>query len=206
MSKLKRRGNIEQTIAYDPFPKTGLVAQYKPAILKEVGKYIAKYPGANFDHALAEAVRLAMRAEERFKPELGNSFWTFLQPHLKGLNRFIQQELGEIVIPLTEEEKAAEEREAAEEAGEPTRPVIFKRGNGCMSASLPTCLGCWTIRRSPRSGLAGYEPPLTSLNAGSAKLTRKLKTKRTVISPRCFWSRSDCISILRFTKAEGHQG
>jgi hypothetical protein len=73
-----------------------------------------------------------LEAERRFEPELGNTFWTFAQWHLKGLHRLIQADRDQIKIPEEEREAeaAAEARQKAEEAGEPIRPVIFAGGNG----------------------------------------------------------------------------
>ena len=73
--------------AYDPFPKTGYVRQFKNAILKQFTKFLKKYPDVPKQDALYKFIELAAEAEKRFKPELGYSFWTFCKPYLKGAYR-----------------------------------------------------------------------------------------------------------------------
>ena len=55
---------------YDPFPKSGLVKQYEPFIRSEVSKFCKRYPNVRRQDLLVEAIRLASRAEQLFKPEL----------------------------------------------------------------------------------------------------------------------------------------
>lgn len=86
----------KKTYVTDPFPfTTGLVAQYKPFILKEVGKYSRRY-GMRFPMVLLEALRIAERVAPRFDPKLGYDFTTFLRKHLLGLNRICQSHLSAI--------------------------------------------------------------------------------------------------------------
>ena len=96
MSRRKRKskgsGNIKAETTYDPFPKSGLVRQYEPFIRKRVGEFCKRYPGLQRDGVLFEAIRIAQKAEKKFKPELGNDFSTFLEPYLKGLNRYAKKE------------------------------------------------------------------------------------------------------------------
>jgi len=73
------------------FPRSGLLAQYKPFILKETKKYSDQYR-LPFDVVLDEAVHLAAIAAKRFNPGLGYDFSTLLRWHLLGLHRFCQKE------------------------------------------------------------------------------------------------------------------
>src|SRR5262249_39087892 len=89
-----KRGNIKAEEAYDPFPKTGLIKQFEPAIRKEVREYHKIYPRLRYEELLIEAVKIAVNCEKRFDPKLGNSFWTLLVWHLKGLHRFAQRDFS----------------------------------------------------------------------------------------------------------------
>jgi hypothetical protein len=65
MRKLKRgRGNIKPELAYDPFPKAGLVKQYEPFIRKHVGEFCRRYPGLLRDDVLSEAIRNSVQSRE----------------------------------------------------------------------------------------------------------------------------------------------
>ena len=79
--------NINNDPAYDPFPKTGYVRQFKNAILAKLTKFLKKNPGVDKQDALFKFIELAVDAEKRFKPELGNSFWTYCEPYLMGAYR-----------------------------------------------------------------------------------------------------------------------
>ena len=76
---------------YNRFPASGLLAQYKPYILKETRKYCDQY-WLPFDDVLDHAVYLAAVAAKKFNPSLGHDFTTFLRWHLKGLHRICQKE------------------------------------------------------------------------------------------------------------------
>lgn len=73
------------------FPRSGLLAQYKPFILKETRRYSDQY-WLPFDDVLDHALHLAAIAAKRFNPGLGYDFSTFLRWHLMGLHRFCQKE------------------------------------------------------------------------------------------------------------------
>jgi hypothetical protein len=76
--------------AYDPFPKTGKVKEYEPFIRKLVGEFCKQYPLVQREHALIEAVKLAMEFESsKWDPSLGHDFSTPLRWHLKGLKRIL---------------------------------------------------------------------------------------------------------------------
>jgi hypothetical protein len=105
----------------DPFPKTGLTKQYEPFIRKFVGRFCADHPGAIYEHVLVDAVRISMRAEAKFKPELGYDFSTFMRKHLLGLLRLYWNERRQIKTPEPGE---------TEEADDPIGPLIYRGGNG----------------------------------------------------------------------------
>jgi hypothetical protein len=115
-------GNIKSEPAYDPFPKSGLVKQYEPFIRNEVAEFCKKYTRLRRDHVLMEAVKLALDAAKKFKPELGYDFSTLLRHYLKGLHRFAEQDATLQSISLSETLSDAdaeslrleEEQEAAE--------------------------------------------------------------------------------------------
>src|SRR5262249_14004329 len=86
---VKQRGNIKAEEVYDPFPKTGLVREYEPFIRKRVTMFCKAYPAVRRREALAEAVKIAVEVEPKFKPELGYNFSTFLRWHLKSLKRIL---------------------------------------------------------------------------------------------------------------------
>jgi len=83
------RGNIKDEPEYDPFPPTGLVKEYEPFIRKRVTMFCKAYPAVRRQDALIEAVKIAIEAETKFKPELGYDFSTFLRWHLKSLKRIL---------------------------------------------------------------------------------------------------------------------
>ena len=84
-----KRGNIKDEPEYDPFPPTGLVREYEPFIRKRVTMFCKAYPAVRRREALAEAVKIAVEVEPKFKPELGYNFSTFLRWHLKSLKRIL---------------------------------------------------------------------------------------------------------------------
>jgi hypothetical protein len=96
LSRRKRKsrgpGNIKADPGYDPFPKSGLVKQYEPFIRKYVGGFCERYPGLQRDGVLFEAVAIATKVEQAFKPELGHDFSTPLRHALKGLHRYAKKE------------------------------------------------------------------------------------------------------------------
>jgi hypothetical protein len=116
--KFKPGGNIRDDRTYDPFPKSGFVKQYEPFIRKTVGEFCKKYPLLRREDLLAEAVRIALLVEQKFKPELGNDFSTFLRHGLRGLHRLAEQEasLRRVQVALLDGgfQKAQEDEEARE--------------------------------------------------------------------------------------------
>src|SRR5262245_1974753 len=73
------------------FPRSGLLAQYAPFILKETRKYVDQY-WMPFDVVLDHAVYVAAIAETNYEHGRGYDFSTFLRWHLNGLHRFCQKE------------------------------------------------------------------------------------------------------------------
>jgi hypothetical protein len=74
----------------DAFPPDGLVAQYKPFILKETRKYSQRYK-LPLRHLIHEAVSIANGVAEKFDPHRGYDFSTPLRWHLRSLNRHAQK-------------------------------------------------------------------------------------------------------------------
>jgi hypothetical protein len=82
--------NIKNDKAYDPFPKTGKVKEYEPFIRDWVAKFCEQYPLVHRDHALIEAVKLAIEFESsKWDSSRGYDFSTPLRWHLKGLKRIL---------------------------------------------------------------------------------------------------------------------
>jgi hypothetical protein len=117
------------------FPASGLLAQYKSFILSEAKRYTQLYfpirPLAQdlfddmFEDVLAEAVRLAVVAEQKFDASRGYDFSTLLRWHLKGLHRFCQKEWRNRysalpMSPMFEGQKA-----------------MYRRANGARAATMP---------------------------------------------------------------------
>jgi hypothetical protein len=118
-------GNIKAENAYDAFSKSGLVKQYEPFIRTEVAEFCKKYPRLNREHILIEAVRLALDAEKKFKPELGYDFSTLLRHYLKGLHRFAEKEEAfniPITAILSDADRAAEKLRKEQEEAEAKTP------------------------------------------------------------------------------------
>jgi len=126
--KSKGSGNIKAEAAYDPFPKSGLVKQYGPFIRKHVRKFCEGYPELQYETVLCWAADLAVAAETKFKPKLGNDFSTFLRPHLKRLHRLAEREQQR--LPGVYETPAEKKRRDAEEIGERPKKPSFAGGNG----------------------------------------------------------------------------
>jgi hypothetical protein len=117
----KRPGNIESSGDPDPFPRTGLVKRYEPFIRSYVGEFCRDHPGAIYEHALVDAVRIATDCAARFKPELGFDFSTPLRQWLKRLGRLFEQDRFQIKLPGIKE---------VEEKAEPIPAIDYRGGNG----------------------------------------------------------------------------
>ena len=61
-------GNIKDDPAYDPFPKSDLIKDYEPLIRDKVTNFCKQYPRANREHVLSEAVLLASKTLQKFRP------------------------------------------------------------------------------------------------------------------------------------------
>jgi RNA polymerase sigma factor (sigma-70 family) len=122
--------NIKDEKAYDPFPKTGLVRKYAPFIRKEVRDYCKIYPYMRYEDMLAEAIRLAVKCEARFKPELGNDFTTPLRWDLRGLHRFAQRDHRSWQMPVSKDQRDANDLEKKRNGigGEDPQPANFSGG------------------------------------------------------------------------------
>jgi len=86
--------NIKSDAAYDPFPKTGLVTDYEPFIGWWVADFCKQFRWVSYQDALNEAVLRATTAAQRFKPELGYDFSTYLRHYLKKLYAMQEEEKG----------------------------------------------------------------------------------------------------------------
>jgi hypothetical protein len=113
--RTKQRGSTAR--AYDWFPRSGLVHQYKAFVMAAAEAYRKRNPTIPWHDIISEAVRLAVRCEESFDKSRGLDFSTPLRHWLKGLNRLHEDRDKHAYVELeTDEERALRE---AEEAGEP---------------------------------------------------------------------------------------
>jgi hypothetical protein len=124
-------GNIKNEPAYDPFPKTGLVRKYAPFIRKEVRDYCKMYPYMRFEDMLAEAIRIAVKFEPEFDPNIAHDFSTPLRHHLKGLHRFAQGDYRSWQMPVSKAQRDANDLEQRRNGigGEDPRAVNFSGGH-----------------------------------------------------------------------------
>jgi hypothetical protein len=132
MSKLKRAYQ-----AFSPFPKKGLTKDYERFIRQEVNDYCKQYPDVRKEEMLAEAVKIAVEFEPKFKSGSGYDFSTPLRHHLKGLHRFAQREFSSWRIGVDRVALAANKLEAKRNGigGDDPRPVNFAgMGNGARTA------------------------------------------------------------------------
>lgn len=124
--------NIKNDPNYDPFPKTGLVRQFKNAILGELTLFLKKYPKVSKQDALFKFVELAIDAEKRFKPELSYSFWTFCRPYLKGAFRelvdkerkYDQGLIHKVLIRASSQTPSAPPRTKATQSSRPEKTAL----------------------------------------------------------------------------------
>lgn len=152
MSKLKPRGNIRATSAYDPFPKSGLVKQYEGFIRDHVAEeYCKRYPGIPREDFLAQAVKIAVEFEPKFKPERGYDFSTPLRGHLMGLHRFAKKSGPELIHYNT----GADPKTGLmkDEAGEPTRPANY----GTDANGTRVMLNRLWISPDPKGGVRRHQ-------------------------------------------------
>src|SRR5262249_38469987 len=107
---MKRRGNIQNEPAFDPFPKAGLVKQFEPFIRKRAAQFCTAHPHLNREHVLIEAVKIALQAERAFKPGVA-SFPTYLIQRFRELHRLQDFEEKGRSSPIfrTAEDLAAEQ-------------------------------------------------------------------------------------------------
>jgi hypothetical protein len=77
----------------DAFPPDGLVAKYKPFILKETLRYSRHYK-LPFRALIHSALSIALKAERTFDPQRAKDFSTHLRHCLQRLNRIAQSLLS----------------------------------------------------------------------------------------------------------------
>jgi hypothetical protein len=104
------------------------VKDFEPFIRKEVERYCQSYPHVPRQDILIEAVRLAARAEQLFRPERGISFATFVTYRLKELHRFAEKYDGHLQIQVCEDPEFKAWQEDQERGGTP-REIEFKGSN-----------------------------------------------------------------------------
>jgi hypothetical protein len=110
-------GNIPARTAPDPWPKYGLIAAYKPFILRRLGPFFENNRHLDRDTVITDAIRIAWECSRKFKPELGFDFSTYLRHWLP--NRLYR-------LYGIEKAKAGEDPDILE-----TEPLVFSgRGNG----------------------------------------------------------------------------
>ena len=116
---------MKSDAAYDPFPKTGLVKDYEPFIRSWVADFCKQFPWVSYQDALNEAVLRATTAAQRFKPEFGYDFSTYLRHYLKKLYVMQEEEKGWSHAAPTD---WAQDQEAA------PKPIFPRGANGTRVA------------------------------------------------------------------------
>jgi hypothetical protein len=138
-----RRGNLKPLPSrFDRrFPRTGLIARFAPKIKAFVSDFCLRWPDLDYDGALTEAIILAHIAEQTFDPTKG-SFATWLEHHLRGLNRWAALEL------------TGRSFKTWSEPGAPTRLTLARKGSEIAISVRPLAriehwseLGRVTIKR-----------------------------------------------------------
>jgi RNA polymerase sigma factor (sigma-70 family) len=71
--------NIDPAAEPDPWPRRGLAAAYKPFILKRIGPFLQNNRHLNRNEVITDAIRITWEASQKFKPELGYDFSTYLR-------------------------------------------------------------------------------------------------------------------------------
>ena len=71
--------NIDPAAEPDPWPERGLVAKYKPFILKRIRPFLENNRHLNRNEVITDAIRITWEASQKFKPELGCDFSTCLR-------------------------------------------------------------------------------------------------------------------------------
>jgi hypothetical protein len=124
MSNIKDEG-------YDPFPKSGLVRKYAPFIRSEVRDYCKQYPYMRYEDMLAEAIRIAVKVETNFDPNIAKDFSTPLRHHLKGLHRFAQGDYRSWQMPVSKAQRDTNKLEQRRNGigGEDPLAVNFSGGS-----------------------------------------------------------------------------
>jgi hypothetical protein len=72
-------GNVPTETDRDPWPKYGLVAKYKPFILNRIRPFLQSNPNLRRQEVETDAIRITWEASQRFKPDLGYDFSTYLR-------------------------------------------------------------------------------------------------------------------------------
>jgi RNA polymerase sigma factor (sigma-70 family) len=72
-------GNVKDEPIADLWPKYGLVAKYKPFIFNRIRPFLKGNPHLDRREVTGDAIRITWEASQRFKPELGYDFSTYLR-------------------------------------------------------------------------------------------------------------------------------
>ena len=88
------------------------------------------YPNVRYEEMLAEAVKIAVAVESKFKPGLGYDFTTPLRHWLLGLHRFAQKEFSSWQMPVSTAQREANDLERKRNGigGDDPRRVNFSGG------------------------------------------------------------------------------
>ena len=71
--------NIALAAEIEPWPRYGLVAKYKPFILKRIKPFLENNRHLNRNEVITDAIRITWEASQKFKQELGYDFSTYLR-------------------------------------------------------------------------------------------------------------------------------
>jgi len=71
--------NIAPAAEIDPWPRHGLVAKYKPFILNRIRPFLENNRHLSRREVITDAIRITWECSQKFKPELGFDFSTYLR-------------------------------------------------------------------------------------------------------------------------------
>jgi hypothetical protein len=167
--------NIKPGRAFDPFPRHPcLVNKYRRRIENEVDRFQRQYPNVPRQDILIEAVRLATRAEQLFKPGRG-SFATYVTYRLRELHRFCERWDGHVQIQVYEDPAFKTWQEDQERGGTP-REIEFGGSNAPQRLRFDWQ---WAINEA-LSDLVNY---ITYWTAGGNRRPNKSVPSRGALRP-----------------------
>jgi hypothetical protein len=71
--------NIAPAAEIDPWPRHGLVAKYKPFILNRIRPFLENNRHLSRREVIIDAIRITWECSQKFEPELGFDFSTYLR-------------------------------------------------------------------------------------------------------------------------------